>query len=149
MRSRQEDLFIEFIEAAKKLGKPLIIHARKAFKEAVDVLESQGARKVIMHFFSSREQLRRVVDNDWYITINTTVCRSKKIRKITRDTPVKRILLETDAPWLDLEGGRNEPIAIKKVSEKVAEVKGLPSDEVWRQCGRNAVEIFKLPISIE
>jgi Tat protein secretion system quality control protein TatD with DNase activity len=61
-------------------------------------LESQVARNVVMHFFSSREQLRRVVDNDWYITI-------------------KRILLETDAPWLDLEGRRNEPIAIKGFRE--------------------------------
>jgi len=149
LKKRQVDLFIEFIDVAKKLRKPLIIHARRAFKEAVDILESQDAKNVVMHFFSSRKQLKRVIDNDWYITINTTICRSKKIRKIARDVPMKRILLETDAPWLDLDGGRNEPTAIRNVSNKIAEVRKLSFDEVWCQCGKNAVEAFKLPISIE
>jgi TatD DNase family protein len=149
LRRKQSALFITFINAAKDLNKPLVIHARGAFKEAIDVLELNGAKKVVMHFFSAKDQLKRVVDNDWYITINTTVCNSKKMKQIVRDTPMERILLETDAPWLDLEGGRNEPTAIKKVVEKIAEVKNTSFSECWRCCGLNAVELFKLPIRID
>ena len=148
LRKKQAQLFIRFIEVSKQLKKPLVIHARSAFKEAIDILELNEAKEVVMHFFTAKNQLKRVIDNSWYITVNTTICTSKKMRQIVRDMPIERTLLETDAPWLDLAGGRNEPSAIKKVAEKIAEVKKCSFSEVWYQCGRNAVELFKLPIKI-
>jgi len=60
--------------------------------------------------------------------------------------PIKRILLETDAPWLGLAGRRNEPIAIKGVAEEIAEVKKCSFSEVWYRCGQNAMELFKLAL---
>ena len=146
LRKRQEELFKKFIDVAEESEKPLVIHARGAFKEAIDVLESNGAKRGAMHFFSARDQLKRVIDHDWYITVNTTLHRSKTIKKIVRDMPTERILLETDAPWLDLEGGRNEPIAIKGVAEKIAEVKKCAFSEVWDTCGKNAIEFFSLTL---
>ena len=146
LRKMQEELFEKFIDVAEESKRPLVVHARGAFKEAIDVLESKGAKKVVMHFFSSREQLKRVIDNDWYITVNTTVYRSKTMKKIVRDVPIERILLETDAPWLDLEGRRNEPIAIKGFAEKIAEVKKCSFSDVWDTCGKNAAEFFGLAL---
>lgn len=148
LRKKQAQLFVQFIEASKQLNKPLVIHARGAFKEAIDILELNEAKKVVMHFFTAKDQLKRVIDNAWYITVNTMVCNSKKMKQIVRDMPIERILLETDAPWLDLTGGRNEPSAIKKVAEKIAEVKECAFSEVWYNCGKNAIEFFKLPIKI-
>ena len=144
LRKIQVELFEKFICVAEESKRPLVVHARGAFKEAIDVLESNGAKKVVMHFFSSREQLKRVIDNDWYITVNTTVYRSKTMKKIVRDMPIEKILLETDAPWLGLEGERNEPTAVKGVAEKIAEVKKCSFSEVWSNCGKNAVELFGL-----
>jgi TatD DNase family protein len=144
LRKKQAELFKRFIDLAEELKKPLIIHARDAFKEAIDVLESNGVQRVAMHFFSAKDQLKRVMDDGWYITVNTTMCRSKTIRKIVRDMPIGKILLETDAPWLSLKVGRNEPIAIREVAEKIAETKKCPFSEVWYQCGRNAIEFFRL-----
>jgi len=144
LRKRQAELFKKFIDVAEESKRPLVIHARGAFKEAIDVLESNGAKRVAMHFFSARDQLKRVIDNDWYITVNTTVYRSKKMKKIVRDMPIEKILLETDAPWLGLEGRRNEPIAVKGVAEKIAEVKKCSFSEVWYRCGKNAAELFRL-----
>jgi TatD DNase family protein len=146
LRERQVTLFKKFIIAAEESEKPLVIHARAAFKEAIDVLESNGAKRVVMHFFSARDQLKRVIENGWNITVNTTVYRSKTMKKIVRDMPIERILLETDAPWLGLEGKRNEPIAIKEVAQKIAEVKKLSFSEVWDKCGDNAVAFFRLPV---
>jgi TatD DNase family protein len=146
LRKRQSELFQKFIEVAQEREKPLVIHARAAFKEAIDVLEANRAQRVAMHFFSARSQLKRVIDNNWYITVNTTVQRSKTMKKIVRDMPIERILLETDAPWLNLEGGRNEPTAIRAVAEKIAEVKKYSFSEVWEICSRNAVEFFGLAL---
>ncbi len=146
LRKRQAELFKKFIDIAEESKKPLVIHARGAFKEAIDVLESNGANKVVMHFFSARDQLRRVINNNWYVTVNTTVYGSKKMKKIVRDMPIERILLETDAPWLGLEGRRSEPIAVKGVAEKIAEVKKCSFSEVWDKCGKNAVEFFGLAL---
>lgn len=146
LTKKQAELFKKFIDVAEESKKPLVIHARGAFKEAIDVLESNGAKRVVMHFFSARDQLKRVINNDWYITVNTTVYKSKKMKKIVRDMPIERILLETDAPWLGLEGRRNEPIAVKGVAEKIAEVKKCSFPEVWDKCGKNAMEFFRLAL---
>ncbi|HYB93275.1 MAG TPA: TatD family hydrolase [archaeon] len=146
LRNRQVELFKRFIDIAEELSKPLVIHARGAFKETIDVLESNRAKRVAMHFFSAVDQLNRVINNNWYIMVNTTVCRSNNMEKIARDMPIERILLETDAPWLGLEGRRNEPIAIKEVAEKIAEVKKCSFPDVWDRCGKNAAQFFELVI---
>ena len=91
--------------------------------------------------------LEKVKNNGWYISVNTTLLTSKKINKIVRDMPLERIMLETDSPWLGF-GKRNEPLSIKQVAEKISEVKKLDFNFVWRQCGKNAVRFFKLPIKI-
>jgi TatD DNase family protein len=71
------------------------------------------------------------------------------MKQIVRDMPIERILLETDAPWLDLAGGRNEPSAIKKVAEKIAEIKKCSFPEAWYHFGKNAADLFKLPLRID
>jgi TatD DNase family protein len=146
LRKRQAELFKEFIDVAEKSKKPLVIHARRAFEEAINILETNGAKRVVMHFFSARDQLKRIINNNWYITVNTTVYKSKTLKKIVRDMPIERILLETDAPWLGLDGRRNEPIAVNGVAEKIAEVKKCSFSEVWETCGKNAVEFFRLAL---
>jgi TatD DNase family protein len=148
-RERQKELFIEHIKLARELVKPLVIHARDSFQEAIEILEQENAKQVQMHMFGAHHLLKRVIDNGWFISINTILLRSKKHKKIIRDAPLERILLETDAPWLSPTGGRNDPTSIKVVAEKVAEIKKISLDEVWLQCGRNALEFFKLPIKLK
>ena len=86
--------------------------------------------------------------------MNTIVLRSKKHRKIARDCPLDRLMLETDSPWLApkrlLEGidDRNDPTSIKLVAEKIAEIKKISFEEVWQKCGLNAINFFKLKIYI-
>ncbi|HID90814.1 TPA: TatD family deoxyribonuclease [Candidatus Bathyarchaeota archaeon] len=147
-RDRQRVLFVRFIELAEELGKPLVIHSRGATEEAIRILEEQGAERVLMHFFTQRRSLARVVDNGWLISVNTGLLRSKTIRKIVRDTPIDRIVLETDAPWMSPSGGRNEPTAIRTVAERIARVKGMTFDRVWQECGRNAARFYGLPVGL-
>lgn len=146
LREKQKELFINFISLAKKLNKPLIVHARKAFGEAIKILEEQKAENVLIHFFSVKELLEKVVGNDWYISVNTALLKSKKIKKIVRDTPIERILTETDSPWLGLEGRRNDPLSVKIVVEKIAEIKKLSFEEVDRITTENAKKFFNLHV---
>jgi len=106
-----------------------------------------------MHFFSAKDLLERVIKNDWYISVNTTLLTSKKIKKIVRDMPIERILTETDAPWLafgddrtikDPSEKRNDPTSVRLVIEKIAEIKKLSFEEVDRITMGNAIRFFNL-----
>jgi TatD DNase family protein len=151
-QQKQKELFIRLIELAKELKKPLVIHSREAFDETIRILEQEDARDVDMHMFGDHHLTKRIVDNGWFISINTIVLRSKSHKKIARDCPIDNLMLETDAPWLSpkklLEGieDRNDPTSIKVVAEKVAEIKKISFEEVWKKCGENAIRFFKLPL---
>ncbi len=143
-RKKQRELFLEFIELSEKTKLPLVIHSREAFKEAIEILESYKCKKVLMHFFTAKELLRKIIENDWYISVNTTLLTSKKIKKIVRDLPIKRILTETDSPWLGPQGKRNLPLSTNLVAEKIAKIKGIIFEEADRITTENAIKFFNL-----
>ena len=149
-QERQKELFVELINLAKELDKPLIIHSREVFDETLDVLESNDAEKVNFHMWGDNQLLKRILDNGWYLSMNTIILRSKKHKKIARDIPLERLMLETDSPWLAperlMEGKdvRNDPTSVKIVAQKIAEIKKIDFEEVWKKCGENAVEFFRL-----
>lgn len=151
-REKQKELFIRMIGLANELKKPLVIHAREAYEDVIDILEQESAKHVQMHMFGANQLVNRVMDNGWHVSMNAIILKSKKHKKVARDMPLDKLMLETDAPWLAPEGWspdgkqtkRNDPRAIRMVAEKIAEIKKLPFEEVWQQCGKNAVEFFKL-----
>jgi TatD DNase family protein len=145
-REKQKELFIKFIDLAKNLNLPLVIHARKAFANTIEILEKFGAKRVLMHFFTAKELLPKIIKNNWSISVNTTLLNSKKIKKIVRDLPIEKIMTETDSPWLGLERKRNDPTSIKFVVEKIAEIKKIDFKEVDKITTQNAIEFFNLKI---
>jgi len=142
-REKQKELFIRHINLAKELNLPLVIHSRDAEEECLKILEEQKADKVLMHFFSDKDLVERVVADGYFISINTLVLQSKSIRKIMKKTPLERLMTETDAPWLGF-GKRNEPIAVKQVIEKISELEKITVEKLDDATTRNAMEFFKL-----
>jgi TatD DNase family protein len=145
-REKQKELFIKFIDLAKSLNLPLVIHARKAFAEAIEILEKCQAKNVLMHFFTAKELLPKIIKNGWSISVNTTLLNSKKIKKIVRDLPIEKIMTETDSPWLGIEGKRNDPTSVKFVIEKIAEIKRMKFEDVNKITTQNAIDFFNLKI---
>jgi TatD DNase family protein len=145
-REKQKELFIKFIDLAKSLNFPVVIHARKAFAEAIEILEKFGAKRVLMHFFTAKELLPKVIKNGWWISVNTTLLNSKKIKKIVRDLPIEKIMTETDSPWLGPNGTRNDPTSVKFVIERIAEIKKIDFEEADNITTQNAIEFFNLKI---
>jgi TatD DNase family protein len=143
-REKQKELFAKHIELAKELKKPLVIHARDAFEQAIEILTDFDAKDVCMHMFGAHHLLKDVIGNGWYVSLNTILERSKKHKKIARDVPIENLLLETDSPWLGPGGKRNDPTSIKQVAKKIAEIKKMDFESVWKTCGQNAARFFKL-----
>lgn len=151
-QEKQKELFVEMINFAKGLKKPIVVHSRDAIEDTVKILEQEDARQVMLHLFGSRQLAGRAAGNGWLVSFGPIIARSKGHKKIARDFPLDKILLETDSPWFgSAENGkpvRGTPLNIKPVAEKIAETKGLPFEEVWKACGGNAVKFFGLPIEI-
>ncbi|MBI5148716.1 TatD family hydrolase [Candidatus Pacearchaeota archaeon] len=144
-KQRQKEIFLEFIDLANELEKPLVVHCRDAFDDCLKILEENAKTKVLMHLFSSRKHIDYVLKNGWSVSIGPSVYTSKDIKKIARDIPLDKIMLETDSPWFGF-GKRNTPLAIRSVAEKIAEIKKISFEEVWRKTAENAIEFFNLPL---
>ncbi|HLD41845.1 MAG TPA: TatD family hydrolase, partial [archaeon] len=156
------------VRFAKELKKHLVVHSRNSHPDTIKILENEDAKSVLLHMFGGKEQMKQVIENKWYISINYLVTRSKDYKKIARDTPLENICLETDAPWNGIQKVkeelkeneiifkqnketnlitlRNDPTTIRLTAQKIAEVKGIPFQEVWKKCGENAKKFFGLEI---
>ncbi len=146
-QEKQKALFIKFIRLAKELNLPLVIHSRDSRLGCIEILEQENMqnKKVLMHLFTDHEYLERVIKNNWFISIGANITKSKERKKIARDMPLERIMLETDSPWFKQEGQEfGEPINVKIACEKIAEIKHLSFEEVEAQTDKNAIEFFGL-----
>jgi TatD DNase family protein len=146
-QEKQKELFVELINFAKELNLPLIIHSREAYDEAVRILEQENAKNVLLHMFGANHLVKKVIENNWFVSMNTIVLKSKKHKKVVRDMPLERLMLETDSPWLSPSGGRNTPLSVKVVAEKISEIKKVNFEEVDRITTENAIKFFNLSLS--
>jgi len=145
-QQKQKELFAKLISLAKELKKPIVVHSRDSTEDAVKILEQEDAKQVLMHLFGVRHILTRVLENNWFISVGPIAQRSKKHKKIIRDTPLEKIFLETDSPWFGPEGKKNDPTAVLGVAKRIAEVKKLNLGEVDRITTDNAIKFFDLKI---
>ena len=143
MRTIQKKRFVAFLTLAKKLGHPVVIHSWDAESDVLDILERENMKKVVMHCFSGNlDELSRALNLGFYISVSTVIMRSKGTRKIARDCPMDRMLLETDAPYLWLNGERNVPWNTEAAAEKIAQIRKITKEEVLDTTLKNAKRVF-------
>jgi len=151
-RDLQEEYFVKQIEIAKKLGKPIIVHVRDAYEEAIRILRNYAHPNVIgvVHSFSGDyEDAKRIVEMGFKLGIGgpVTFKDNEKLREIVGKIDLKYILSETDCPYLTphpFRGKRNEPKFVRYIVEKVALLKGKPVLKVAEILMENAIELFGL-----
>ncbi|MCK4730698.1 MAG: TatD family hydrolase [Candidatus Aenigmarchaeota archaeon] len=146
-REKQKELFVKHINLAKELNLPLVIHSRDAEKECLEILKEQKAKRVLLHYFSDKDLIPEVIEANYFVSVNTSVFRSKTTKKIIKRMPIEKLMTETDAPWLGF-GKRNTPLSVRMVAEKIAEIKDLSFEEVDKITTENAVKFFDLGKSI-
>ncbi|MGB9612986.1 MAG: TatD family hydrolase [Candidatus Margulisiibacteriota bacterium] len=149
---QQKAVFRNLLQLAQELDLPVIIHCREASQDTIVILreENQGKLKGVLHCFGGDLTLgKAALDLGFYISFagNITFPKAEKIRSAAREIPLDKVLIETDCPFLapqSWRGKRNEPAYVLEVAQKIAEVKGLPAEEVAIQTTRNARDLFKL-----
>ena len=152
-RSRQ--VFIKFIELAKELDLPMVIHSRNgkdktdgpadAISEVINILIDNAMTSVMLHCFSGSEtNLRAAVEQGWMISFATLVCKSDKHKRLAKLVPMEQMLLETDSPWLDPDSPEliNRPWKIERSAEVIAELRNTTKEHVLRQTEQNARQFF-------
>jgi len=134
-RDMQAASFRLQIDAARRTGLPLVIHARAADDDMIAILEEEmgkGVFKAVLHCFSSGAELaRRGVALGLYLSFSgiLTFRNSEEIRQIAAEAPADRLLVETDAPYLapvPHRGKRNEPGFTAHTAQVLADVRGQP-----------------------
>jgi TatD DNase family protein len=146
LRERQRWLFEKLIEFAKSVDKPITVHIRDAYEDALKILESTDYQKVHLHMFGGNRFLDKVLVNEWKISVGPILLRSKKHKKIVEKLPIERIMLETDSPWIKIDGRESMPTDVKIVAQRIAEVKNVSLEEIERKTDENAISLFKLEL---
>lgn len=146
----QKEVFRKQIKLAKKVKLPIIIHNREATADIVDILREEGAGEVggIMHCFSgSVEVAEECIQMNFHISLGgpVTFKNARKPKEVAEAIPLEKLLIETDCPYLaphPYRGKRNEPSYVRLVAEQIAEIKGIPFEEVAKQTTNNAKKLF-------
>ena len=142
----QAEVFRRMIGLARAVNKPIVVHTRAAPAETLAILEEEGARDVggIIHCFSEdRAFAAKALDLDFDVSLSgiVTFKNAIAIQDVARWAPADRIMVETDSPYLapvPLRGKRNEPANVVRTAAFVAELRGLPVDELARITSDNA-----------
>jgi TatD DNase family protein len=153
----QLDIFKQFIKLAKQLDLPLVLHCRGEEKDPygaydllLDTLETEDYHKGVIHCYGgTKTQARKFLDLGFYLGFTgiVTFKNAKELQEIAQETPLDKILIETDAPFLAPEpyrGQKNEPYFVRYIAQKIADLQELTFAEVEKQTFNNAVKLFKI-----
>ena len=154
-RDRQRDALRWSIALARKVAKPLVVHVREADPEVLRILEEERAGEVggQIHCFSGdRNAARAYLDLGFYLSFSgiVTFRNADEIRAAARLTPLDRLLVETDSPYLaplPYRGRRNEPAYVVEVARKLALVREEPYEALAHATTENAVRLFALEVA--
>lgn len=143
-RVKQQKVFEQQLELAKKLAKPVIVHSRKAEKEVVETLISSECKKVVLHaFHGSMKLVKTAIDSGFHFSIPSNVLRSQHFQKLVEAADTSNLLTETDAPFLGpYEDGKSEPAYVELSVKKIAEIKKIDVEETAGQLYRNYQQLF-------
>lgn len=150
---RQKALFLTQVKFALKHNKPIMIHARNAYPELLDVLEplkiEHGDKlRGDVHFFAGTLP---EAERFWRIGFTTSftgvITFARNYDEVIKSAPLEMLMSETDAPFvapLPYRGKRNEPAYVSEVVKKIAEIRGEEFEAVAEEMVRNAKRVFAI-----
>jgi TatD DNase family protein len=147
----QKDSFAAHLIAAGELHLPVIVHTREARQDTLDLIKAHGhpeSAGVLHCFTESWEMAAQAMDMNYFISISgiVTFKNAEEIRDVVRKTPLDRLLVETDSPYLapvPYRGKPNEPAYVREVAEYVAALKGVRIEELAEITSNNFYRLFK------
>ena len=162
-RDTQIRVFRRQLKTSARVSKPVAIHAREAHSSMLPLMEDwsremrgalpDGRLLGVMHYFSGDAALAlRYIELGFVISVHTSVTHPKaaQLAGVVRQVPLEHLVLETDSPYgapQSHRGKRNEPAYVAAAAEKVAEIKGIPVEDVGETTTANALELLGLAIA--
>lgn len=145
--SAQEKLFARMLELARHAGLPVVVHHRAAGKRTLDVVKECKITRGVFHCFSEDiDYAKRVLDQGLNVSFTGNITyKNSRLPEIAKALPLDRILLETDAPFMapmPFRGQRAEPMHVREVAQKLAEVLHTTLQEVDRLTSHAAEQLF-------
>jgi TatD DNase family protein len=151
----QRQRFRTHIRAARRVGKPLVIHTRAASADTVAILKEEGedgsggAAGGVFHCFTeTAEVARAALDLGFYISFSgiLTFKSAQDLRDVAAFVPLDRLLIETDSPYLapvPYRGKTNNPSYVPYVARQLAQLRDLPLEQIAEVTSRNFERLFK------
>ena len=149
-REVQQRAFRMQLALAQELSMTVVIHEREAHEDGLRILEEFPTLRGVFHCFSgSYEMAKELIKRGWYIGFTGVVTfkNARKAVETAANIPLDRILIETDCPYMAPEpfrGRRCDPSLVPYVAKKIADLRGIPAEEVARATESNARRVFRL-----
>lgn len=155
-RARQRDLFRAQIKLAISLDLPLMIHCRNAYEDTIVILKEfkrgeQGEKlRGNIHFFAGNvEFAKEFIDLGFTMSFTGVITFTSDYDAVIKSIPLNSILAETDCPFVSPipnRGKRNEPIFVRQVVARLAELRGISFEEMAKTTLSNTARVFNLGI---
>lgn len=151
----QKQVFIRQIQLALSVQKPMVIHTREAEADTLDIMKQYipSETKIHVHCFTSSENMAKELLNSFPnlvlgFTGVITFKNTEALKQVVRNTPLTRILLETDAPYLAPVPHRGKPCHsgyIPIIAEEIAKIKEIPLETIFNQTLINSKNFYGIP----
>lgn len=149
-KTLQKQVFIEHIELAMASNKALMLHIREAYDDALDILKAYPGIRGNAHFFAGTiDQARRFLDLGFTLSFTGVITFAKEYRELVSYVPLDMIQAETDSPYVTPvphRGTRNEPVYVKQVIDKIADIKKLSVADIEAALMANARRVWGIDI---
>jgi len=149
---RVKEVFLRFLEIARDLRLPVVLHLRgatgssaEAIEEGLKAIEDEDIQKAVFHCFTGKPALAsEICDEGYFISLPATIKRSKTMKNVAKRMPISQLLTETDAPYLSpVENQeRNVPQNVKFAYEEIAKVRKISVEELKEQVRKNFSALF-------
>ena len=147
-RDFQQQVFRAQLELALELDLPVIVHDREAHGDSLAIVKGYPALRGVFHCYSgSVEMARELLALGWYLGFDgpVTYKNARKTVEVAEMVPLDRILIETDSPYMSpvpLRGKRNDSRNVFYIAEKLAQIKGMTTEEMARLTMENGKSLF-------
>ena len=147
-KKKQEETFVQQIELANTLGKPLMLHIRNAYEDALALVKAHAKVKGDVHFFAGDWSIaKQFLDIGFTLSFTGVVTFTHDYDEVVKNAPLDMLLSETDAPYVSpkpYRGKRNEPAYVVEVVKTIAGIRGESLEKVRDQLAANARRVFGL-----
>lgn len=148
--SQQKAALRQMLTFAVEQDLPVIFHCRDAYGDLVTLLEAYPNVRGVVHCFGgTARQAEQFLGLGLHLsfTCNVTYEKNESLRAILAATPIERLMIETDSPFLapaDRRGQRNDPLNVLRVAEVIAAEKQLSVEDVATKTTKNALQLFRI-----